>query len=262
MEFRPCIDIHNGKVKQIIGSSLHDSGDSAEENFVSDKDASYYAGVYRRYGLRGGHVIILNSRDSEYYDKSRRQAESALKAYPNGMDVGGGIDSENAGTFIDAGAAHVIVTSYVFSNGNISYERLEKLRNAAGKEHIVLDLSCRRRGEEYYIVTDRWQRFTEEILSRDILNSLEKYCDEYLIHAADVEGKNSGIERDVITMLAGYDGNKVTYAGGVHSYQDIDTIGKLGNGRVNVTVGSSLNLFGGDLDMDEIIRRTGSYPEG
>ena len=162
MEFRPCIDIHNGKVKQIVGGSLKDEGNQAKENFVSEQDAAFYANMYKEGGIRGGHIILLNAKDSEYYNATKEQALLALKAYPGGLQVGGGITAENAKEFLDAGASHVIVTSYVFRDGQVDYERLEKLVEAVGKERLVLDLSCRRKEGAYYIVTDRWQKFTEE----------------------------------------------------------------------------------------------------
>lgn len=260
MEFRPCIDIHNGKVKQIVGSSLNDQNDAAFENYVSDKTAAYYAGIYHEHHLTGGHVIILNSKDSEYYEASKTQAAGALAAYPGELEIGGGIDDSNAKSFIAAGASHVIVTSYVFSDGMISYDRLESLCGAVGKEHVILDLSCRKRGERYYVVTDRWQRFTDTEISAGLFEKLEQFCDGYLVHAADAEGKSNGVETNVAGILGGYHGKEVTYAGGVHSYDDIDIIGRLGKGRVDVTVGSALDLFGGNLDMDEIIKRTREYP--
>ena len=158
MEFRPCIDIHNGKVKQIVGGSLKEEGNMADEIFVSEQDAVFYANLYKKEGFRGGHIILLNARDSEYYEATKKQAVSALQAYPKGLQVGGGITAENAEEFLTAGASHVIVTSYVFCDGKVQMDRLKKLRNAVGKEHLVLDLSCRKKDGKYYIVTDRWQR--------------------------------------------------------------------------------------------------------
>ena len=156
MRFRPCIDIHNGKVKQIVGGTLRDEGDQASTNFASELGASYYAELYRRDRLRGGHIILLNPAGSRYYEETKAQAVEALAAYPYGMQIGGGITAENARDFLDAGASHVIVTSYVFKNGIFNRENLEKLNSAVGREHIVLDLSCRKRDGAYYVVTDRW----------------------------------------------------------------------------------------------------------
>ena len=255
MEFRPCIDIHNGKVKQIVGASLKDQGDQATENFVATKDADHYALLYRDAGIRGGHVILLNPEGSEYYEKTKAQALKALSAYPGGLQVGGGIRCDNAPEFLAAGASHVIVTSYVFRNGEILYDRLRELDRTVGKEHLVLDVSCRRVGEDYFVVTDRWQKITKEKVTTKLLSRLSKYCDEFLIHAVDVEGKSRGIEQDLARMLGEYEGIPVTYAGGVHSYDDIELLGELGKGRLNVTVGSALDLFGGSLSFEEVQRR-------
>ena len=188
MKFRPCIDIHNGKVKQIVGGSLKDLGDQAEENFISEKDAAFYAHCYQKDGLTGGHVILLNPKTSPYYEETKRQALLALSQARGTLQVGGGITEENAEEFLNAGASHVIVTSYVFRDGKISYENLEKLVKTVGKERLVLDLSCRKKDGVYYIVTDRWQKFTQEVLSEQLLDMLAAYCDEFLVHAADVEG--------------------------------------------------------------------------
>ena len=252
MEFRPCIDIHNGRVKQIVGSSLRDQGDRASENFVSEKDAAYYATLYRDAGIKGGHVILLNGGDSPYYEATREQAFGALGAYRGGLQIGGGVNADNAASFLEAGASHVIVTSYVFGGGRIHFDKLEKLKSAVGKEHVVLDLSCRKKGGAYYIVTDRWQNWTDEKVDGVLLEKLSDYCDEFLIHAVDVEGKAGGIETELVSLLGAYEGNPVTYAGGVHSYEDLQLIKKLGNNRLNVTIGSALDLFGGTLDWKKV----------
>ena len=247
MEFRPCIDIHDGRVKQIVGSSLKDSSDEVLENFVSKQDASYFAKLYREQGIKGGHIILLNPVTSNFYEKTKRQALCALKVYPGGMQVGGGITPESAEEFLDAGASHVIVTSYVFREGRIHYERLEELKRAVGKERLVLDLSCRRKDEGYVIVTDRWQTLTTEQVDKPLLDKLSNYCDEFLIHAVDVEGKSAGIEEDLVSFLGAWSGIPVTYAGGVHNYEDLALLKTLGRNRLNVTVGSALDLFGGGL---------------
>lgn len=253
MEFRPCIDIHNGKVKQIVGGTLKDEGDRASENFVSEKDGAYYAGLYRDKGLRGGHVILLNSADSPYYEATKQQAMSALGAYPGALQVGGGINPDNACEFLEAGASHVIVTSYVFKDGRINYDNLEKMADAAGREHLVLDMSCRKRDGRYAVVTDRWQKFTDEIVSAELLDRLSDYCDEFLIHAVDVEGKCSGIETELVKMLAEYEGKPLTYAGGIGSLDILRKLKEYGRDRINATIGSALDIFGGHLSIDEII---------
>lgn len=252
MEFRPCIDIHNGKVKQIIGSSLSDEKDAAKENFVSNKNAAYYAGLYQSRGLKGGHIILLNAADSPYYEQTKAEAMSALTAFPDGMHVGGGITAENAPEYLKSGASHVIVTSYVFQNGEILLERLEKLKKAVGKEHIVLDLSARKFEDAYYVMTDRWQKKSNVKVDLKLLDRLSSYCDEYLIHAVDVEGKNSGIEERLVEMLSAYEGLPVTYAGGIHSYADLKLLAKLGQNKIHATIGSSLDLFGGSLSFEKI----------
>lgn len=253
MRFRPCIDIHNGKVKQIVGGSLLDKGNHAEENFVSELDAKFYAEYYKKQGIKGGHIILLNPVGSEYYEDTKKQAIAALRAYPQGMQIGGGINSENAKEYIENGASHVVVTSYVFRDGKVNWDNLNKLVQSVGKERIVLDLSCRKKGDSYYVVTDRWQKFTEEILNEQLLERFRGYCDEFLIHAVDVEGKASGIERTLVKLLGNYGKIPITYAGGVSSYQDITDIKKLGNNRLDVTIGSALDLFGGSLSFEKVL---------
>ena len=255
MKFRPCIDIHNGRVKQIVGGSLADEGDSARDNFVSEKDADYYANLYKEKGLTGGHVIILNPKDSPYYEEDLRQAELALSCYPGGLMIGGGINADNALYFLEKGASHVIVTSYVFREGKVDYERLDKLVSTVGRERLVLDLSCRKREDEYYIVTDRWQRFTEVKVEAASLMELSKYCAEFLVHAVDVEGKAAGIDVELAGILSSYDGIPVTYAGGIGSFEDIEKLETAGRGRLDMTVGSALSLFGGKLDFDELVSK-------
>lgn len=257
MRFRPCIDIHNGKVKQIVGGSLLDQGDYAQDNFVSEKNGDYYANLYKRAGLSGGHIILLNKSDSQYYEEDVRQACLALQAYPGGLQIGGGMTDKNAAFFLEQGASHIIVTSFVFKDGRIDYENLDKIAAVTGKEHLVLDLSCRKKGNSYYIVTDRWQKFTEVELTAEVLDELSSYCDEFLIHAVDVEGKSSGIETEIAALLGGWDGIPVTYAGGVGSFEDLCVLKKLGRDKVDVTIGSALDLFGGEMSFDEVLRVIG-----
>ena len=252
MRFRPCIDIHNGRVKQIVGGSLTDAGDRAKENFVSEMNAAWYADLYRSHGLTGGHVILLNAKDSPYYEQTKSQALSALLEWPGGLMIGGGISADNAGEFLDAGASHVIVTSWVFRDGHIRYDRIRTLRETVGKEHLVLDLSCRKRDGKYFVVTDRWQKFTEEEVTADLLSRLQESCDEFLIHAVDVEGKAKGIEEALVELLADACGIPATYAGGVGSYEDVRKLRDLGKGKVDVTIGSALDLFGGPLEFRKV----------
>lgn len=253
MEFRPCIDIHNGKVKQIVGSSLIDQGNQARENYVSKQDGAFFANLYKEAGIYGGHIILLNPVDSEYYELTKEQAIGALHEYPGGLQVGGGITSENAAAFIGEGASHVIVTSYVFKDGMVNYDNLKTICSAVGREHLVLDLSCRFKDDAYYIVTDRWQKFTKEKITFELLDELSQYCDEFLIHAVDVEGKASGIEERLVELLGTWGKIPVTYAGGVHSFEDLQKVYQLGKNNLNVTIGSALDLFGGEMEYTRVL---------
>lgn len=250
MRFRPCIDIHNGKVKQIVGGSLKDENDEAVENFSSTKNADDYARLYQRDGLRGGHVILLNSPSSKYYEKTRRQALQALAAYPGGLQIGGGITAENAKEYVEAGASHVIVTSYVFLNGEIRWDNMERLRRAVGKERVVIDLSCRKKDGAYYIVTNRWQTFTQVKLTKELLEQIAEYCDEFLVHGVDVEGKASGVEDELVVLLSESVRIPTTYAGGIGSLEDLKHFQKISQGRLDFTIGSALDLFGGSIPYD------------
>lgn len=266
MQIRPCIDIHNGRVKQIVGSTLTDSRTKGPaKNFVSAQNADYYASIYREKNLPGGHIILLNpSSDQEAYRADLQQAELALKAYPGGMQIGGGVTAANAADFLRMGASHVIVTSFVFREGRLDRERLHALQQAAGREHLVLDLSCRRVPDgRFMVVTDRWQKLTDMQICADTLDALTEHCDEFLIHAADVEGKKSGIQEDLVRILGDWQqksGFPITYAGGVHALTDIDRIAALSGGRMDVTVGSALDLFGGSLGLDALVKRTNPAP--
>ena len=256
MEFRPCIDIHNGKIKQIVGSSLRDEGNQAEENFVSQQDGAFYANFYKKDQIKGGHIILLNSKDSEYYEETKKQALLALRTWPGGFQVGGGITAENAQEFLDAGASHVIVTSYVFRDGQVNYQNLEKLQKEVGKDRLVIDLSCRKKEDgAYYVVTERWQKFTKEKLGEPLLEEFGAFCDEFLIHAVDVEGKASGIDRNLIRMLERFKALPITYAGGVTTMEDVESIKECGRNHINVTIGSALDLFGGKLSYEEVLQK-------
>lgn len=252
MEFRPCIDIHDGYVKQIVGSTLSDNGVS--ENFVSNKDSAYYAELYKKNNLKGGHAIILNKIGTDEYEASKAEALKAFRTFPGGLQIGGGVTDKNAKEFIDNGASHVIVTSFLFENDELSFDRMKALKDAVGKEHVVFDLSCKKVGDEYYITTNRWQTITKTVMNCELLSKLEDYCDEYLIHAVDVEGKSNGPEQDILKELSNYSGNAVTYAGGIHSYEDIELIRTMSEGKINFTIGSALDLFGGKLEFEKIIK--------
>ena len=238
MNFRPCIDLHGGQVKQIVGSTLSDEH-GADENFVSDKSAGYYAELYKRDGLTGGHVIMLGA-------GNQNAALEAVQAYPGGLQVGGGINDTNALEWLENGASHVILTSYIFNNGQLNKENLDKIFTMVGKDRLVLDLSCRLKDGKYYIVTDRWQKFTDWEVNRENLEYFAEYCCEFLIHAVDVEGMQSGIDTDLIALMAENSPIPCVYAGGISSQQDIDTIRSIGKGAIAYTVGSALDIFGGN----------------
>lgn len=255
MEFRPCIDIHDGKVKQIVGSSLSDATGMADENFVSEKGPEYYADFFRKNVLTGGHVIILNRAGTAAYDASKRAALAAARAWPGAFQIGGGMNPENAAAFIEGGAGAVIVTSYLFEDGSFSEGRLAKMLAAVGAEHLVIDLSARMEGDgKYHVVIDRWQRVTDFILTPEIIEELSSSCVEFLIHGTSVEGKKAGIDEGLVALLGECRGKPVTYAGGIRSLEDIEEIRRLGRGRVNFTVGSALDIYGGGLPFAEVAR--------
>ncbi len=253
MRFRPCIDIHNGSVKQIVGGSLKDEADSALDNFVSELGGDFYAKLYSSKGLKGGHIIILNPEGSQYYEADVAQARRALGAYPGGLQLGGGINSSNATKFLDMGATHVIVTSYVFKDGQVNYDRLKEISSEVGKDRLVIDLSCRKRGDDYYVVTDRWQKFTDVKLDVETLDMFSDYCDEFLIHAVDVEGMAKGIEEGLAAMLGNWSKIPITYAGGVGAFSDLEKLKTLGKDKLDVTVGSALDIFGGNMVFEDVI---------
>ena len=253
MQFRPCIDIHNGTVKQIVGGSLKDAGNQAKENFVSEYNAAFYAKLYQSYGLKGGHIILLNHKESEFFEATKAQGLKALQAYPQGLMIGGGITADNAAEYLEAGASHVIVTSYVFKDGQVQFSNLKKLVESVGRERLVLDLSCRKIKGSYRIVTDRWQKATDIILTHDTLDYFRGFCDEFLIHAVDVEGKSSGIETELAAMLGDWGKQPVTYAGGAHDFKDLELLKTLGRDKIDVTIGSALDLFGGHMAFEEVL---------
>jgi len=238
--FRPCIDLHDGRVKQIVGGSIDDSQpDSLRTNFVSEQPPTWFAELYRRDNLRGGHVIKLGQGNDD-------AAREALAAWPSGLQVGGGITADNAAEWISAGASHVIVTSWLFLDGQLDEERLKQLGQALGQEQLVIDLSCRKRGDEYFVVTDRWQTFTDLRVNAETLGRLAGHCDEFLIHGVDVEGLGQGIDETLVQLIAEHSPIPATYAGGARSMDDLRRVTKLGQGRVHLTIGSALDIFGGD----------------
>lgn len=239
MKFRPCIDLHAGRVKQIVGSTLGDDGGATlRTNFTSDLPPAHYAEMYRRDALTGGHVIMLGP-------GNEAAATEALAAWPGGLQLGGGITAANAGLWLERGAAAVIVTSYVFRDGRIFEDRLAELLQVVGRERLVIDLSCRKRDDRYYVVTDRWQKFTGVEIGPESLAYFAGFCSEFLIHAADVEGQCAGVATDLVAALAEWTPIPTTYAGGVRDLADLRLVRDLGRDRLDVTVGSALDIFGG-----------------
>lgn len=246
MQFRPCIDLHDGKVKQIVGSTLNQPNTDVIENFISEHDSTYFAELFKADSLVGGHVIMLGPNNEE-------AALQALAAYPGGLQIGGGITADNAAQFIAAGASHIIVTSYIFHDGRLDMERLHRLVDTVGTDKIVIDLSCRQKGGEWYVVTDKWTKFSDFKLNEDSIRKIESYCDELLIHAVDVEGKRSGMQEDLVRDLVKWTTKPTTYAGGVRSMEDLKRFEQLTNGKLHVTIGSALSIFGGDLPYEVVV---------
>jgi phosphoribosylformimino-5-aminoimidazole carboxamide ribotide isomerase, eukaryotic type len=246
MRFRPCIDLHQGSVKQIVGSTLNDTARHLVENYVAPENAAYFAELFKRDGLSGGHVIMLGPGNEV-------QALKALEAFPGGLQVGGGITADNAAHYLGHGASHVIVTSYVFREGVICYQNLKRIVAEIGKERLVLDLSCRARDGAYFVATDKWRKFTDFEVNAENLQQLSQYCAEFLIHAVDVEGLRQGMNLDLVEKLGGWVTIPTTYAGGIRSLADIDLIAKLGAGKLDFTIGSALDIFGGSLFYRDVI---------
>ncbi len=247
MKFRPCIDIHQGAVKQIVGGTLHDDSHPLIENYVSDRDAAYYARIFKDDSLSGGHVIMLGP-------GNEREALKALQAFPGGLQIGGGITAENAACFLRQGASHVIVTSYIFEEAEVSYKNLERINREIGKDKLVLDLSCRVKNGAYFVTTNRWRTFTNFQVNAENLQKLAGYCAEFLIHAVDVEGMRQGIDPELVEKLGLWTTIPTTYAGGVRSFEDLDFIAKLGRKKLDVTIGSALDMFGGDLPYQDVVQ--------
>lgn len=246
MRFRPCIDLRNGKVVQLVGNTVNDStGSRPVINFETRRSAADFARMYREDDLPGGHVVSIGP-------GNRSAALSALQEYPGGLHMGGGITPENAWEYLDAGASHVIVTSYVFREGRVDTDRLCTLVRRVGKEHLVLDLSCKKRGDAFWVVTDRWQRYTRLQVQQETLGRLSAYCDEFLVHAVDVEGRRLGIDEELVGILGSWSPVPATYAGGATSLQDLDLVKTLGKNRVDLTIGSALDIFGGSLQYRDV----------
>jgi phosphoribosylformimino-5-aminoimidazole carboxamide ribotide isomerase len=250
--FRPCIDLHEGKVKQLVGGTLSDDSSRIKTNFVAEHSAAWYAELYKRDNLPGGHVIMLGPGNES-------EARAALRAYRGGLQIGGGINVDNGQQWLEAGASHVIVTSWVFREGKVDWERLKSLSKTIGKDHLVIDLSCRRRESDYFVVTNRWQKFTDVKLSSETVSAFAEWCSEFLIHAVHVEGLCRGIDEELVSKLGEWVTIPTTYAGGATSLGDLELVTRLSGRKIDLTIGSALDIFGGSgvryQDLIEFNRR-------
>jgi phosphoribosylformimino-5-aminoimidazole carboxamide ribotide isomerase len=246
VKFRPCIDLHQGKVKQIVGETLDVNTKHVIENFVSDYDSAYYASMFKADGLRGGHVIMLGGGNEE-------AAKQALRAYPGGLHIGGGITADNAVSYLNEGASHVIVTSYIFRDGKLDMENLSKIVGAVGKDRLVIDLSCKEKDGAWFVVTNQWKTFSSFEVNQANIRELESYCDEFLVHAVDVEGKRTGIHESLVRRLADWVTIPTTYAGGARSMADMELFRAISKGNIDITVGSALDIFGGSLPYEDVV---------
>ncbi len=245
--FRPCIDLHEGRVKQIVGGTLTAHA-LPHTNFISDQGAAYYAQIYQKNGLRGGHIILLGG-------GNEIEAKAALQAYPGGLQIGGGINPGNAREFLNAGASHVIVTSWLFPDGDLNLTRLHEISKLVGKNRLVIDLSCRRLEGNWRVAIQRWQVITSHVFDQNLFDQLDPFCSEYLIHAADVEGLRQGVDWKLVQHLASLRHHPMTYAGGANDLTDLDRMKLESQGRMDLTIGSALDLFGGqEIRFEECVR--------
>ena len=236
--FKPCIDLHDGQVKQIVGGSLNDTGAGLKTNFVASQPPEVFAAKYREDRLDGGHVIKLGPGNDD-------AAKRALAAWPDHLHLGGGIDIDCAHSWIEQGANKVIVTSWLFPNGIFAPERLSALSNRLSKNRLVVDLSCRRVGDGWVVAMNRWQTLTSFAITEANLALMATSCSEFLIHAADVEGLCQGIDQELVTVLGKWSSIPCVYAGGGKAIDDLMLVDRLSNGRVDLTYGSALDIFGG-----------------
>ena len=245
-KFRPCIDLHKGKVKSIVGDSYTDSGKGIVENFVSDKPSSFFAQMYKNDDLTGGHISIIGQGNEE-------QALLALKTYPNGLQVGGGINLENANFFLENGASHIIVTSFIFNRGQLNLKKLEQISSLVGKNRLVLDLSCKKMKDSYFVATDKWQKISDFEVNEKSLSELSNYCDEYLIHSVSADGKHCGVDAELLQNLSKWAKIPCTYGGGIRGIEDLELIRKIGKGKIDATIGTALSIFGGKMDYKQVL---------
>lgn len=243
MKFRPCIDLHDGKVKQIVGETLNTE---IIENFVSKQNSAYYAELFKKDALTGGHVIMLGG-------GNEAAAASALAHYPGGLQIGGGITADNAAFYLEKGASHIIVTSYIFKDGLLNEDHLAKIVSEVGKDRLVIDLSCKEKDGKWFVVTNQWKQFSDFEVNKENIQFLEQYCNEFLVHAVDVEGKQRGIQQSLVSALADWVSIPATYAGGARSIADMDQFDELSNGKLDITIGSALDIFGGHLSYEEVV---------
>lgn len=243
MKFRPCIDLHDGKVKQIVGETLNTE---IIENFVSKQKSAYYAELFKKDALTGGHVIMLGG-------GNEAAAASALAHYPGGLQIGGGITADNAAFYLEKGASHIIVTSYIFKDGLLNEDHLAKIVSEVGKDRLVIDLSCKEKDGKWFVVTNQWKQFSDFEVNKENIQFLEQYCNEFLVHAVDVEGKQRGIQQSLVSALADWVSIPATYAGGARSIADMDQFDELSNGKLDITIGSALDIFGGHLSYEEVV---------
>jgi len=139
------------------------------------------------------------------------------------------------------------VTSFCFDGAKFSEAKLAEMVAAVGAERLVLDLSCRAaEGGGWSVAKDRWRTITDLAVTPETLDRLAGQCAEFLVHAADVEGQCGGVDRELVQMLGSWAGAPVTYAGGARSLENLREVDGLSDGKVDLTIGSALDLFGGD----------------
>ena len=252
MRFRPCIDLREGVVVQIVGATLADQSRKTETNFSSEQPATYFAQRYREDGLNGGHVIMLGP-------GSEKAATLALQTFPQGLQIGGGVNPENGPLWMERGASGVILTSYLFEETTLQFSLLEKMAVAVGAENLIVDLSCIEVEGRFYVTTDRWKTVTDFEIAQSNLEKLAVSCSEFLVHATRVEGKQSGIDSELVRLLADITPLPTTYAGGIASLHDVEMVAELGQDRLDFTVGSALDLFGGTgVKYEELVKLYGA----